>query len=279
MTIKDLSISKSIGDIKDYKIKELPEDEPCQICKKNKAKFSLKDEKKASHCSLCKKDEMVEKKILCINCKKEPAFLCNVHKTLRGKKKEEIDPQYCYKCKDEDMEDIVHKKLKKRLMDLKLLDLDANLDIVKKIFKDFVEKNEEELEDHRSNNQLEYQIATEYINKCLPSQMQLAQKMRRRGTFISAGERLSYVVIESDNTRDKLFDKIEDLDYFRENIKYMSIDQLYYMKLMINPMDEAIKAVYSKDDIFKKIYKHRELYSKVLAQLNQLFSPRITLVE
>jgi len=109
--------------------------------------------------------------------------------------------------------------------------------------------------------------------------MQLAQKMRRRGTFVAAGERLAYVVIESDNSKDKLFEKIEDLVYFRENIKYMSIDQLYYMKLMINPIDEAIKAVYSKDDIFKKIYKHRELYSKVISKLNELFSPRITFVD
>ena len=59
----------------------------------------------------------------------------------------------------------------------------------------------------------------------------------------------------------------------------MSIDQLYYMKLMINPIDEAIKAVYGKDDVFKKIYKYRENYSKVLSQLNQIFSPRINLIE
>jgi DNA polymerase elongation subunit (family B) len=279
LTTKDLSISKSIGDIKDYKIKELPEDEPCEKCKKNKAIFNLPDEKKASHCSLCKTENMVEKKRICIKCKKEPAFLTNLYKTPRGRKKEEIEPQYCYKCKDEDMEDIVHKKLKKRLMDLKLLDLDANLDLVKKIFKDFVEKNDEELDYNRSNNQLEYYIATEYINKCLPSQMQLAQKMRRRGTFVTAGERLAYVVIDSDNSKDKLFEKIEDLDYFKENIRYMSIDQLYYMKLMINPIDEAIKAVYDKDDVFKKIYKYRENYSKVLSQLNQIFSPRINLIE
>jgi DNA polymerase elongation subunit (family B) len=197
LTSKDLSISKSIGDIKDYKIKPLPDDE---------------------------------------------------------------------------------KKLQKRLSDLKLLDLDANLNVVKQIFKDIIDNNEEEIDEHKMNNQLEYQIVMEYMNKCLPSQMQLAQKMRRRGNFVSAGERLAYVVIESESKKDKLFEKIEDLDYFKENIKYLTIDQLYYMKLMINPMDEVIRAVYTKDDLFKKLYKYRENYSKVMNQLNEIFSPRITLV-
>jgi hypothetical protein len=48
---------------------------------------------------------------------------------------------------------------------------------------------------------------------------------------------------------------------------------------MINPMDEVIRAVYDKDNIFKKLYKYRENYSKVMIQLNELFSPRITLIE
>ena len=47
----------------------------------------------------------------------------------------------------------------------------------------------------------------------------------------------------------------------------------------IDAIDEAIKAVYGKDDVFKKIYKYRENYSKVLSQLNQIFSPRINLIE
>jgi DNA polymerase elongation subunit (family B) len=109
--------------------------------------------------------------------------------------------------------------------------------------------------------------------------MQLAQKMRRRGNLVSAGERLAYVVVESESKKDKLFEKIEDLDYFRENIKYITIDHLYYIKLMINPIDEVIKAVYGKSDVFKNIYKHRENYEKVISQLNEAFSPRITLLE
>ncbi len=199
LSAKDLSISKSIGDIKDYKIKALPDDE---------------------------------------------------------------------------------KKLQKRLTDLKLYDPDSNLEIIKKVFKDVVvDKDEEEIEVHKYNNQLEYQIVCEYMNKSLPSQMQLAQKMRKRGTFVAAGERLSYVVVQSEKLKDKLFEKIEDLDYFRENIKYIDIDYLYYMKLMINPIDEVLSAAYNKIDILKKTYKYRENHSKVISQLNTLFSPVIKLIE
>lgn len=265
LTAKDLSISKSIGDIKDYKIKPLP-DETCLLCKN-----------KVINTIYCIEDhnEYNQKLKKCVKCNTKTPYFCKVTRLLKNK-----EPQYCYSCKEDGMVDIVNKKLQKRLFDLKLLDPDANLPIVKTIFKDLIiDKNEENLEDHRINNQLEYQIVEEYLNKALPSQMQLAQKMRKRGTFLTAGERIAYVVIESLSSKDKLFDKIEDLDYFKENKNYINIDQLYYVKLMVNPMDEVLKAAYNKDDIFKKVYKQKEYHSKVMQQLKDLFSPRISLIE
>jgi DNA polymerase elongation subunit (family B) len=253
---KDLSISKSIGDIKDYKIKPLPEDGLlCNKCLKCPEKL----------CKECTRINMYKDK-KCNKCKDKKAVL-NFKTPLAA-------PLYCYRCKEDGMVDVWNKKLIKRLSELKIYDEDADLEMVKIIFKDFIEKNEEEIDDHKINNQLEYQIVSEYINRSLPSQMQLAQKMRRRGTFVAAGERISYVVIESENMKDKLFDKIEDLEYYKENINYMNIDQLYYMKLMINPIDEVIRAVYQKD-VLCKIYKYRENYKKVINHLNHLFTPRI----
>jgi hypothetical protein len=86
-------------------------------------------------------------------------------------------------------------------------------------------------------------------------------------------------VIQSDGIKDKLFDKIEDVDYYRENVYSMKIDYLYYTRLMINPIDEVIEAVYAKKDLFKKMYKYRENYFKVVRQLNEIFSPKIILIE
>jgi DNA polymerase elongation subunit (family B) len=197
VSVKDLTISKSVGDIKDYKIRALPDDE---------------------------------------------------------------------------------KKLEKRLRELEINPEGAKPDILRKILKDFIDKSDC-YEDHKYRNSLEYLIVEAYINKALPSQVQLAEKMRKRGTRVDAGERLGYVVIESEeNIKDKLFNKIEDVDYFKENASILKFDSLYYTKLMINPMDEVLSAVYKKTDVFKKYYKARENYWKVVQQLNTLFSPRIKLI-
>jgi DNA polymerase elongation subunit (family B) len=265
LTVKELSISKSIGDIKDYKIKPLPE-ESCLLCKNKVLTTFYCKEEHDEHNKNIKK---------CIKCKTKTPYFCKVGRTEKNK-----EPQYCYSCRDDGMVDIVNKKLQKRLIDLKLFDPESNLPVIRTIFKDLIlEKNEEEIENHRINNQLEYQIVEEYLNKALPSQMQLAQKMRKRGTFLTAGERIAYVVIESLNTKDKLFDKIEDLDYFKENKEYINIDKLYYTKLMINPIDEVLISAYNKEDIFKKIHKYKENYYKVMCQLKELFFPRIKLIE
>ena len=194
---KDLSISKSVGDIKDYKIRPLPDDD---------------------------------------------------------------------------------KKLEKRLNELHIFDKTIKFDMVRKIFKDFIEKDED-YDAYAYTSGLEYQVVQEYVSKALPSQVQLAEKMRRRGSFVSAGERLAYVVIQSDSIKDKLFDKIEDVDYYRENVYSMKIDYLYYTRLMINPIDEVIEAVYSHKDLFKKMYKYRENYFKVVRQLTEIFSPKIILID
>ena len=199
VTAKDLTISKSVGDIKDYKIRPLPDD---------------------------------------------------------------------------------NKKLEKRLKELELLDDRADLTAVRTIFQSYVDKNETEYDMLRLKYGLEHLIVQEYINKALPSQVQLAEKMRRRGTRVDPGERIGYCVIESDhNIKDKLFNKIEDIDYYKEHSTVLTIDALYYSRLMINPIDEVLSAVYKKEDLFKKYYKTRETYWKVVKQLNELFRPTIRLVD
>jgi DNA polymerase elongation subunit (family B) len=163
------------------------------------------------------------------------------------------------------------KKLQKRLMELDIFDTRADLSVLRTIFKSFLDREED-----WDGKTLEHLVVREYIGKALPSQVQLAEKMRKRGTRVDVGERLGYVVIESDNNiKDKLFNKIEDVDYFKENSSLLRIDSLYYSKLMINPMDEVLSAVYKQTDLFKKYYKYREHYWKVVRQLNELFSPKI----
>ena len=191
VSVKDLSISKSIGEIKDYKIRPLPEDD---------------------------------------------------------------------------------EKLKKRLTDLEIFDQDASLQKIKDCFRLYTE-NIDQFHNLRHKHPLEHLIIEAYINKALPSQVQLAEKMRRRGVRVDAGERLGFCVIQSENgMKDKLFDKIEDIDYFKEYSSIVKIDPLYYTKILINPIDEVLEAVYKKSDMCKKYYKARETYYKVIQQIKELFS-------
>lgn len=171
------------------------------------------------------------------------------------------------------------KKLEKRLTELNIFDKDSNIPIVRKMFQLFLDKSDE-FEIMRHRHSLEYLIVQEYINKALPSQVQLAEKMRKRGTRVDAGERLGYCVIESDhNIKDKLFNKIEDIDYFKEHSSILKIDSLYYTKLLINPVDEVLSAVYDQKDICKKYYKARETYWKNIQEIKALFTPTIRLIE
>ena len=100
--------------------------------------------------------------------------------------------------------------------------------------------------------------------------------MRQRGSHVSPGERLSYVITQNG---EKLSEKMEDVDYFKEHSETLRIDSLYYMKLMINPFDEVLLTVYKEKDIFKKFYKSREQFKKVMTQLENLSRPKLKFID
>jgi len=168
------------------------------------------------------------------------------------------------------------KKCIKRLKDLELYDEELDLNKVRSILNKFIAK-----EDLQEEYSLEYEIVKEYIAKCLPGQVQLAERMRSRGQRIDAGERLGYVVIEGKEgvKKQKISQKLEDLTYFKDNCSVFKIDVLYYINLMINPMDEVFTASMGIKDVFKKIYKYRENYSNVVKEIKDIFTPKIQFVE
>jgi DNA polymerase elongation subunit (family B) len=166
------------------------------------------------------------------------------------------------------------KKCKKRLQELGLYHEEANMDVLRNIITAFGRK--EDVEDESYLHNLEYLIFKEYVKLSLPAQIQLAERMRARGSHVSAGERLGYVITQNG---DKLGEKMEDTDYFKEHAESLKIDYLYYMKLMINPFDEVLETVYGEKDLFKKFYKTREQFKKVMDQLHKLFMPKLRFVE
>ena len=166
------------------------------------------------------------------------------------------------------------KKCRKRLEELGLYDPDVKIDVLRNIITAFGKK--EDIDDEAIKNNLEYLIFKEYVKLSLPAQIQLAERMRSRGSHVSAGERLGYVITQ---TGEKLGEKMEDTDYFKEHTSSLKIDYLYYLKLMINPFDEVLTTVYGEKDLFKKFYKTREQYKKVMDQLMKLFIPKLKFVD
>lgn len=86
-----------------------------------------------------------------------------------------------------------------------------------------------------------------YILQC-PPQVQLAERLQRRGTPVSTGSRLEFVVIHHP-TSSSLGKKFECFEYFQKHQDILDLDYHYYAEAMINPISQLINAVSeTKDD-------------------------------
>lgn len=175
-----------------------------------------------------------------------------------------------YKIRDFSTDD---EKMKKRLDEMGIYHPDANLAFLRSYLTPFT-KRVDGYERARYEHPLEYSIMEQYTLLALPAQVQLAEKMRRRGTQVSAGERIAYVVLQTDEKK-KLFGKIEDLDYYREFASLLQVDEMYYLRLICKSVEEVLSAVYHSTGTFTKMVKYREQYAKVVQQLTTLTQTRI----
>jgi len=119
----------------------------------------------------------------------------------------------------------------------------------------------------------------EYNLKALPAHIQLAEKIKRRGKRIDSGTRLEYLVTTNGGWDGKLFDKIEDLEYYKEHSDLLRIDYLYYLHLSINPLDEAIKVAYSIEGFVEKQYKLRLIKHKLCKRIENAGKSKINIIE
>ena len=127
----------------------------------------------------------------------------------------------------------------------------------------------------------------EYYEKCLPAQVQLAKKMRDRGTPVQSGSRLEFVVSDINSHEGKQYDKLEHIDYFIAHSNVLTIDFYYYIHIAINSVDELLNIAFGKEDGNKYKYKKdfiKEQYifrykirRKALEELKKLFVPKLVL--
>jgi DNA polymerase elongation subunit (family B) len=118
----------------------------------------------------------------------------------------------------------------------------------------------------------------DYYLRSLPAQVQLAEKMRERGQLVSAGSRLEYVITTMGGHTAKQYIKVEDRAYFSKHSGSLSIDYLYYLKQLSNPLDQILDIIFSEHEkgFILKQYKYRlQVREKVLSELRGVFTPRL----
>jgi len=118
--------------------------------------------------------------------------------------------------------------------------------------------------------QLKLKQATDdvgYYTNSLPAHVSLAMKMRSRGIRVDDGTRLEHLVSLGNGHTDKLFSKVEDVNYFKRHSEYLKIDNLYYLKAMTTPVDQVLTACFGVKYFMKNLYKHWIAREKIVASL------------
>ena len=123
--------------------------------------------------------------------------------------------------------------------------------------------------------------AKEYYLMCLPAQVQLAERMKDRGQRVDAGTRLEYIVTNPKEHTAKQYEKIEHMDYLAKHSHIIKIDYLYYLKQLVNPIDQLLDVAFGKDKDYKlgmimDQYKYRwKVHTKMLEELKSMTKPVI----
>lgn len=121
----------------------------------------------------------------------------------------------------------------------------------------------------------------DYYLLCLPAQVQLAERMRRRGQRVDAGTRLEYVVTNPEDHTAKQYEKVESADYYEKHRDIVKMDYYYYLKALSNPLDQVLSVAFPDiPDFVLNQYKYRwKSMHKTLQELKELFNPKIKFID
>ncbi len=131
-------------------------------------------------------------------------------------------------------------------------------------------EREEQFNKKNVNNEKDFYLS------CLPAQVQLAERMKKRGNRVDSGSRLEYIVCDPENHNGKQYDKIESIDYMIKHREIIKIDYMYYLKALINPLDQVLDVAFGKDIDYQKgfidnQYKYYiKIKNKLLKELNNI---------
>lgn len=116
----------------------------------------------------------------------------------------------------------------------------------------------------------------DFYLKSLPAVVQLAHKMRNRGLRVDAGSRLEYIVCFPDNLKGKQYEKIESADYVKRHKNIIKIDYLYYLKALMNPLDQMLNVAFkNQKDYIMDQYKLRLTKFKYVKEISNFSKPQL----
>jgi DNA polymerase elongation subunit (family B) len=120
--------------------------------------------------------------------------------------------------------------------------------------------------------------ANEFYMSCLPAQVQLAERMRKRGNRVDNGTRLEYVIGDPDHHTNKQYEKVESADYMAKHRDVLGIDYLYYVKALANPLDQVLSVAFKdiKDFVLNQYNFRYKIRSKVNNELKVMFSAEVS---
>lgn len=117
----------------------------------------------------------------------------------------------------------------------------------------------------------------EYDIKALPAHIQLSEKMKFRGKLVESGSRIEYVVIKAFGK--KLFDRIEDVEYFRRHSEILRLDYLYYVHFLVNPIDQLLEAAFGEKKFMECLYKYHAQKNKINASIEDKTKPDLVFID
>lgn len=119
----------------------------------------------------------------------------------------------------------------------------------------------------------------DYIEKSQPPHVQLAFKMKRRGFPVEPGSRIEFLVVESENLKAKLNERLEDPVYFRSHRDLLRLDRLYYVQALAKPLDQLLEVVYQIKDFTKNLHGLHTRHKKMVAELEDKWAPTLEFQE
>ncbi|CCV02373.1 delta DNA polymerase (B family) [Armadillidium vulgare iridescent virus] len=124
--------------------------------------------------------------------------------------------------------------------------------------------------DEDKANMTEDQIKDWYLEQ-LPGQVQLQEKIKKRGHAKEEGQRLAYVVTDIGRSA-KQSEKIESDKYFFTYSHILKLDYGYYIDRLVEPLDQVFQAVFHKEAGISSYRKHNGYSPNFIKNFPKLYT-------